>query len=88
MYLFRIHIRPNGGSADIRKTFDYCLRNGVLGVGWRLNSIKNTKNWDDYFKDASQIYDDLSICKYIKKWVNKDDLVWTRDADGEYFGVS
>jgi len=85
MYLFRIHIRPSGGSADMEKTFDYCLRNGILGVGWRLNSIKKTTNWNEYFNEASTIHDNLSICKYIKKWVGKDDLVWTRDAGGQYY---
>jgi len=78
MYVFRIHIRPSGGSADMATTFDYCLKNGILGVGWRTNSNKNTKNWDEYFKEASQIYDKLQICKYINKWVSEGDLVWTR----------
>jgi len=85
MRLFRIHIRPKGGSKDMWETFNYCLCNGILGVGWRLNSIKNTKNWDEYFKEASQLYDNLSICEYIMKWVKKDDLVWTRDPGGEYY---
>jgi len=47
-YLFRIHIRPQGGTADMRTTFDYCLRNGILGVGWRTESQRNTKKWDKY----------------------------------------
>jgi hypothetical protein len=66
-------------------TFDYCLKNGILGVGWRTNSNKNTKNWDEYFNEASQIHDNLQICKYINKWVNEGDLVWTRDAAGQYY---
>lgn len=66
-------------------TFDYCLKNGVLGVGWRTNSNKNTKNWDEYFNEASQMHDNLQICKYINKWVSEGDLVWTRDAVGQYY---
>jgi hypothetical protein len=85
MYVFRIHIRPKGSEADMHTTFDYCLRNGVLGVGWRTDSKRNTKNWDEYNGEASRKYDDLNICKYIKKWVSEGDLVWTRNADGVYY---
>lgn len=84
MYLFRIHIRPQGGTADMATTFDYCLKNSVLGVGWRTNSQRNTKDWDAYFNEASLIHDNLQQCKYIKKWVSEGDLVWTRDAAGQY----
>jgi hypothetical protein len=85
MYVFRIHIRPQGGTADMHTTFDYCLRNGLLGVGWRTNSQHNTKNWDEYFNEASQIHSNLQICKYIHKWVSEGDLVWTRDPNGQYY---
>ena len=85
MYVFRIHIRPQGGTADMYTTFDYCLRNRLLGVGWRTNSQNNTKNWDEYFNEAFQIHDNLQICKYIQEWVSEGDLVWTRDAEGQYY---
>lgn len=85
MFVFRIHIRPQGGTANIATTFEYCLKNGVLGVGWRTNSQRNTKNWDEYFNEASPIHGNLQICKYIKTWVNEGDLVWTRDATGKYY---
>jgi hypothetical protein len=85
MYLFRIHIRPQGGSADMPTTFAYCLKNGILGVGWRTNSNRITKNWDEYFNEASQTHGNLQVCKYISKWVSEGDLVWTRDAVGQYY---
>ena len=85
MYLFRIHIRPGGGSASMEETFDYCVKNGLLGVGWRTESNSNTTDWDKYFTEASKIYDNLNVCKYINKWVSKDDLVWTRNMAGEYY---
>ncbi len=82
MYVFRIHIKPDGGKADPETTFQYCLDNGLLGVGWRTrsesNTVNRTKSWDDYYQEASQIYDNLDICKYIQKWVGEGDLVWTR----------
>ena len=85
MHLFRIHIRPGGGFAGMKETFQYCLDEGVLGVGWRTNSNKNTTDWEEYFKEASPIHEKLNVCEYIKKWVGKNDLVWTRSTEGEYY---
>ena len=85
MYVFRMHIRPTGGEANMQTTFDYCLRNGLLGVGWRIDSQRNTKDWNEYFKEASQVYGRVQICKYIEKWVSEGDLVWTRDPEGQYY---
>lgn len=85
MYLFRIHIRPQGGSADMETTFNYCLKNNILGVGWRTPSNRHTKIWEEYSSEASRQYDNLNVCKYIQKWVSEGDLVWTRDAAGRYY---
>lgn len=85
MYVYRLHIRPQGGTADLRTTFGYCLENGILGVGWRTNSNQNTKHWDEYYSEANSIHDSLNICSYIKKWIKKGDLVWTRDHLGQYY---
>jgi hypothetical protein len=84
MHVFRIHIRPKG-TADTQTTFKYCLDNRLLGVGWRTKSQRNTKNWDEYFNEASQDYRNLQICKYIQKWVSEGDLVWTRNSKGQYY---
>ena len=35
-------------------TFGYCLKNNLLGVGWRAPSLRNTNNWDEYFLAASE----------------------------------
>jgi len=85
MSVFRIHIRPSGGSADLQTTFDYCLHHGILGVGWRIASNRSTKDWDEYYAQASQELDKLQVCSYIKKYVRSGDLVWTRDPSGQYF---
>lgn len=69
----------------MQATFAYCLRNGILGVGWRTNSQRNTKKWDEYFNEASQIHGNLQVCKYIHKWVSEGDLVWTRDPDAKQY---
>ena len=66
-------------------TFKYCLKNGLLGVGWRTNTNSCTTNWDKYFNEAKTMHKKLQVCKYIKKWVSQGDLVWTRDEKGQYF---
>ena len=85
MNVFRKHIRPQGGAADMETTFDHCLKNGILGVGWRTSSNRNTKNWDEFYEEASKEYDDLQACQYIHKWVSPGDLAWTRAPSGQYY---
>ncbi len=85
MYVFRLHTRPQGGTASMKDTFQYCLDNKIMGVGWQLNSDKTSANWDEYLLEAETIYGNLQVCKYIKKWVSAGDLVWTRDTDGNYY---
>ncbi len=75
--LFRIHIKPDGGTSDLRLTFDYCLREKILGVGWRTGKgvSTNTNSWDDYARQASALRHKLSQCQYIYKHVRPEDLV-------------
>jgi len=85
MYLYRIHIRPQGGEANIQTTFNYCLSNGLLGVGWRTETNRNTKVWDEYFDEASKLHNNLQNCAYIHKRIKEGDLVWTRDGQAQYY---
>ncbi|MDA8375659.1 MAG: hypothetical protein M0Z50_01040 [Planctomycetia bacterium] len=85
MHLFRIHIRPYSGAADAKKTFQYCLDNGVLGVGWRLNEYQHITDWTEYEDSASKIYEKLDTCHYIKNRISTGDLIWTRDTEGQYY---
>ena len=66
-------------------TFAYCLREGILGVGWRTESNVSTTDWETYHAEASAIHSDLNVCKYIKKSVKTSSLVWTRDTQGNYY---
>lgn len=85
MALYRIHIRPQGGTASVNTIFKYCLDNGILGVGWRVKNLENTTDWNLYYEKAKAHYNNLNQCKYIKKYIKKDDLVWTRDRQGNYY---
>lgn len=83
--LFRTHIRPRGGNTDMYATFQYCLGNGVLGVGWRVDGINETRDWEVYERRAAPWYDSLQQPRYIYDNIEQGDLVWTRDPDGRYF---
>ncbi|SMO48371.1 hypothetical protein [Gracilimonas mengyeensis] len=69
----------------MKNTFDYCLRENLLGVGWRVPGLQSTKNWNDYYKEAIKTHGKVNVCKYINKWVEEYDLVWTRDQNGKYY---
>lgn len=91
--VFRIKINPSGGTASPDVTFQYCLDNKLLGVGWRIppDQLRATKNWDDYKTKAVPEYYEvkhIKKVKYIKEHVRKNDLVWTRGVGryaGEYY---
>jgi len=87
MSVYRIHIRPKGGLANPKVSFDYCLKEKVLGLGWQTNTKNNGISWKDYEEEASGIYGtgELSRVRYLKDKLKKDDLIWTRDAEGKYY---
>ena len=88
MNLFRIHIRPSGGTEDMPATFAHCLANGVLGVGWRVEGLANTDIWEVYEQAALPVYvvgEELQQPRYIYDNVRPGDLVWTRNPDGQYY---
>lgn len=85
MYLFRLHIRPQGGTADMKTTFDYCIRNQILGVGWRLDQPINTEDMQIYLAAAEKCGQETQLVKYIHRYVRPGDLVWTRSDSGQYY---
>lgn len=87
--IYRLHIRPTGGLANKRATFDHCVAKGVLGLGWALPSPGNRPiGWSQYVTEATKLYGsarELSRVKYLHDRVAIDDLIWTRDLDGRYY---
>ena len=83
--LFRIHIRPSGGNADMEATFQYCLDNHFLGVGWRVPAFPNTRDWGLYEQAAKHEHNAIQQPRYIYENVTPNDLVWTRDPEGQYY---
>ena len=88
MNLFRIHIRPSGGTNDMVATFKHCLENKLLGVGWRVERIDQTTEWDVYEQQNAKSespHKSLQQPRYIYENVRTKDLVWTRDPDSQYY---
>lgn len=87
MTIYRIHIRPYGGDATIEKTFNYCLEHNILGCGWRVDGLESTHDWEAYRQPAAEVHgeENLQICTYIKNNIQPNDLVWTRDHQGQYY---
>ncbi len=82
MSVFRIHIRPKGGEANPKKSFDYCLNEQVLGMGWPVGD--KPLLWKEYEIESSKVYRKNKV-KHLKNSIKKDDLIWTRNTEGDYF---
>ena len=87
MTVYRIHIRPKGGLGDPKFSFSYCLKEKVLGLGWQTDSQISGVSWEEYEEEAIKIHgsSDLSRVRYLKNNVKKQDLIWTRDTEGNYY---
>lgn len=83
--LFRIHIRPEGGSDDMSATFQHCLDNRLLGVGWRVDGLPNTTDWRTFEQAAKGVHESIQQPRYIHDNVERGDLVWTRDPQATYY---
>lgn len=87
MSVYRIHIRPKGGLANPELSFQYCLKEQVLGVGWQTESQRSGVPWSEYENEAAEIYGsgELSRVRYLKDHIKPNDLLWTRDTKGNYY---
>jgi hypothetical protein len=88
MSVFRLHIRPKGGLGNVRDSFAYCLREGVLGVGWQVDLLPETAlTWEAYERIAAETHGagELSRVRYFHDKIKVKDLIWSRDSDGMYY---
>jgi len=85
--LYRINIKP-GGSKDPMQSFNYCLEQGVLGVGWGVGELTEPVAWDTYWEKAKAEAGPRwggkipKQVQYIHQHIRPDDLIWTREPGG------
>ena len=86
MNIWRINLKSaSKNNVDPRQ---FCLKNNIVGVGWRIDEETKTLTWDEYHSQASKIYGDRSwktALNAIKKGIKIDDLIWTRDKQNNYY---
>ncbi|MGV8080710.1 MAG: hypothetical protein AB2L22_11740 [Syntrophales bacterium] len=56
-------------------------------MGWQIPVTDNEViDWETYEQRANDEHDgNINVVRYIKKWFAPDDLVWTRDTEGQYY---
>lgn len=83
MTIWRMHLRPEGLSpADV---VSYCINNGIVGLGWPLDSVGKAENEDEYLERHKSAYGkDVQPVKALLREVKLDDLIWARDAKGGF----
>lgn len=85
--LYRINIKP-GGSESYMQSFNYCLEQGVFGVGWGVGKLPEPVEWETYWEtakaEAHSRWDGKPPpqVKYIHDNIRPDDVIWTREPGG------
>lgn len=80
--VWRVHIRPTGGTAgvDYLRSYDLCLRKNIIGVGWRVTDSysPNPLPLRDYLSQVDG--DDGSWNTAINRLraMEQHDLIWIR----------
>ncbi|OQA56216.1 MAG: hypothetical protein BWY41_01546 [Candidatus Atribacteria bacterium ADurb.Bin276] len=85
MSVYRLHIRPNAGRASVKTVFNYCLKHGVIGVGWRITDSITEISWEEYSSQAKKQFPNIDTVNYLKNRIKPGDLIWTRDEVGDYY---
>lgn len=84
--LWRVNLKPVG----ISEAADYCIKYGIVGIGWGVNPTPARK--DDYLKYGRKEYEKDGPNRGWRKATNaflfemsRNHLVWTRTVDGKYY---
>ncbi|MHA1360593.1 MAG: hypothetical protein ACTSRC_20925 [Candidatus Helarchaeota archaeon] len=83
MKVWRVHLRPEADGID---PVDVCIRQKVVGIGWRVS--RKPANKDEYWKLGEKEYGDQGWSRATNAigWRMKEgDLVWVRDFFGIYY---
>lgn len=87
--LWRIHIRPGGEGFDTNLSYELCLKEGVIGVGWQVESDGPLPlTLEKYLQLLAETYpDEASAGKTAIRLLSEmaiGDLVWMRSPQGVY----
>lgn len=87
MTIFRIHIRPTGTDTSRASAFPYCLKEGVLGLGWQVDAENDSLTWAEYENKCVERFGKKGLrnANYLKENVKINDVIWTRDLNGHYY---
>ncbi len=84
--LWRLHLRPK--DKDPKDVVRYCLKERILGLGWRGPDKAKGKRGEEYMEMHRGYYMQdypkgvASVRDFMR--VKKKDLIWARDAEGGY----
>jgi hypothetical protein len=85
--LWRIHIRPGGGEVDPALSYELCLKENVIGVGWQVDR-DGPIPLKQYLQLCEDAYPDTwSSAKSavgLLSVMSQGDLVWMRSTRGVY----
>ena len=88
--VWRIHINPDAKKGiDPR---DFCIKKGILGVGWRVTSQENPEtpmDWERYCSLAKEVGHVgrgwQAAVNALHDRMKVGDLCWSRDSRGNYY---
>jgi hypothetical protein len=86
MNIWRIHLKADSQAGVDQRQL--CLDKGIVGVGWQIDYENEPVSWDEYYETAKGDYGDTSWWTALNAMKNRmqlDDLIWTRDWQGNYF---
>jgi hypothetical protein len=84
MRLWRIHARSD--AKPHLDAADFCVGEGIVGIGWRLNSRVTPPTKDEYRKEMPALYGSLnsSVGAFVDD-LCPGDFVWTRNKKATYY---
>ena len=88
--IWAIPIHVNESNKQVA-AFDFCLKNGIIGIGWETSKsiINLNSNYQDIFENYSNFIGEPKLSSFIKyvdgfNEIKKDDLIWTRSGNNYY----
>lgn len=92
--VWRVHIRPTGGTAgvDYAGSYKLCVEKNIVGIGWQIASREAYSDvplsLNDYLREAAKAYSDgVSWKTAINRLrdMSQNDLVWIRSPRPNHY---